>query len=140
MAPLALYDIDLIARSMAASEWQTFAALVEGRRIRAVCQRSLSLAAALFATPVPAFVTERFAAAREDEPSRVYVGGTLRPVDALWSDLMALPHWSARLGLLRQHVFPAPAYMRAAFGPAPAAALPLLYMKRLVRGVREWCA
>ncbi len=48
-----LYDIDLLARAMAASDWQQFVDLAADRKMVAVCRRSLEQTTKWFRTAVP---------------------------------------------------------------------------------------
>jgi hypothetical protein len=66
-------------------------------------------------------------------------GAVPRKVDVLRSDLEQLPSWAERLALVREHLFPPPAYMAARYGAGchwPL--LPLLYLDRIIRGATGW--
>ena len=67
-----------------------------------------------------------------------FLGGGLRQVDLLRGDLSTLVGWRARLGLLSGHLFPNVAYMRSRYPRWPAAALPVAYIHRIVRGIPKW--
>lgn len=134
---LLLWDIDRIARGLTTVDWERFVALAEAGGIRAVCLRGVDLAARLLDTPVPPEVRARLAAG-VDEPSARFVGGTIRRVDVLRSDMARLPGWKARLTLVREHLFPSPAYMAARYGVERSWLLPVLYVDRVLRGVGGW--
>jgi hypothetical protein len=68
------------------------------------------------------------------EPSAVLTHEGRGRVDDLLLDLKGA-RWRERVQLLREHVFPPAAYMRAAFGEGPLA---LAYTRRVLRGVRRW--
>lgn len=57
-----------------------------------------------------------------------------RSIDIWLSDLKALPHWRARLALLKGHAFPPAGYMLARAGCPSAWLLPWLYLERAIRG------
>jgi hypothetical protein len=132
-----LYDIDLLARRLGPREWEQAAALASEKRIRSVCLRGLRAAAAVFGTPVPSDVWEALTRPHAVEPTAVYLRGGLRRVDLLTSDLRALG-WKARLQLLREHLFPQPAYMMRSYGRTQRALLPALYLHRIACGAMEW--
>lgn len=55
----------------------------------------------------------------------------------LMDDLRALPAWSSRLRLLREHVFPSRAYMLLKYGTSRRTTLPMLYLRRFLRGAQK---
>ena len=62
-------------------------------------------------------------------------------VSSYWGgsdDLQALPNWGARVRLIREHVLPSAAYMRAKYGVRSNAALPALYVWRVLCGLPKW--
>jgi hypothetical protein len=135
-----LYDIDLLARAMTASDWRRFVDLAADRRMVAVCRRSLEQTTKWFRTDVPDSVLQdpRFQAAANELSA-----GYLRPrrhVSVIASDVRALPTWGARWHLLREHFFPPAAYMRNVYAPASRSPLVFLYAHRLWRGARKWLA
>lgn len=133
-----LYDIHLLANGMDRQAGEQFAALAAQKGVRAVCARGLTLAQQWFNTKVAGDVMETLAARDSAEPSEVYLGGHLRKVDMLRSDLKALGGWSARWQLLREHLFPPPAYMRERYAVSSSLLLPALYAHRVVRGAWKW--
>lgn len=142
---LLLCDIDRLVRRFTDDEWECLAARAESARLRAVCCRGLDLAARLLDSPFPSVVRARLEvggeAGGDDEPTAAYVGGAVtRKVDVLRSDLAQMPSWRARLGLVREHLFPSPAYMSARYGMTRVSPvlLPVLYLDRMVRGVTGW--
>ena len=68
------------------------------------------------------------------EPSAVLTHEDRGKVDDLLLDLRGAG-WRERAQLIREHVFPPAAYMRAVFGEGPLA---LAYTRRVLRGVRRW--
>ena len=71
--------------------------------------------------------------------SASFAGRRMRKLDVLISDLRALSGWPSRLRLLREHIFPPRAYMRAAYGTTTDGWLPVLYIWRVARGAAQWC-
>jgi hypothetical protein len=135
------YDIHLIASRFSAAEWEAFTALAIERQVSSVCRRSLELAIQSFTTPVPAGVLERLSApAGADDATAAYLSPSRRQIhDAVW-DFQALPTWTERLRLVRQHLFPPATYMRDVYAPASSAPLAFLYARRALRGARRWLA
>ncbi len=134
-----LYDVDRIARRLIDDEWRDFIALVRSRKVAAVCRRSLQRAAELFGTDVPAWVwTDLLSdAAPAIERTARYLDRRTH-VRVVLDDLRTLPKWSDRWRLVREHAFPPAAYMRGVYAPTSAAPLPVLYVRRLLRGGRKW--
>jgi hypothetical protein len=132
-----LYDIHLLATGMDERRARALAKLVADKRVGAVCARGLALAQQWFGTRLPAGLLEQLQAGG-DEACAAYLGGHLRRLDILLSDLKALPGWRGRWQLLREHVLPPASYMRASYGISNRALLPLLYVHRVARGVRRW--
>jgi hypothetical protein len=134
---LLLCDIDRIARRLSPAEWECVAGEATHAGVCAVCLRGLRLAATLLETPVPPAIAEKLAAAGEAEPSASFAVGPLRRVDILRSDLTALG-WRRGARLMREHVFPARAYMSARYRTDHALILPFLYARRLAGGLSAW--
>ncbi len=108
----------------------------------AVCLRSLRVAQACFGTPLTSFPEAASAlkepeaelAAREDVAG--YLTGPRRLVSQVCLDLRALG-WRARWRLAREHLLPAPGYVRAR-DSASRLTLPFLYAYRVWRGAPRW--
>jgi hypothetical protein len=135
-----LWDIHLLASGLSDPERALFTGLAEARSMRAVCARGLELASACFATPRAGDLVAalRPAAADPAEPSVRFLGGGLRQVDVLRGDLATLKGWRARVAMVGGHMFPNAAYMKSIYPRWPAAALPLAYLHRIVRGAPKW--
>ena len=135
-----LWDIHLLASSLSDDERTLFADLADQRSMRAVCARGLELAEARFATPcAPDLIaTLRQRAGSVDEPSARFLRGGTRQIDLLRFELATAGNWRARLALVSAHLFPNAAYVRAIYPRWPAAALPLAYLDRIVRGSPKW--
>ena len=136
-----LYDIHLLASAATRSEWQEFSTLAVDRGVAAVCCRSLERAAECFRTHLPGDVMDTLrigAATRADEPTVAYLLRDRRPVTGFLADARALPGWSARWQLTREHLFPPRQYMRDVYAPASCVPLPALYTWRIIRGALKW--
>jgi hypothetical protein len=133
-----LFDVHLLARAFTPRERDAFTALASARRMRAVCARTLSLALEAFDGLDVEWIAALSAPGAFNEPSAAFLGGGLRQVDILRADLAATPHWYQRVRLLREHLFPAAAYMRQRYPRWPAALLALAYVHRVLRGAPRW--
>jgi Uncharacterised nucleotidyltransferase len=141
-----LYDIHLLARGGDA-EPAAFAALASARGMREVCARGLTLAAEAFGGIDPQWIAALSAPSRRgasggpggnDEPSAAFLGGRLSLADILKANLAATPGWTARVRLVCQHLFPQRAFIYERYGTRQPAALPFLYVHRIVSGVPKW--
>jgi hypothetical protein len=135
-----LWDIHLLASRLSVDERASFVALATRASMRAVCARGLILACARFQTAGALELISALQLRQGEplEPSARFLVGNLRQVDLLRSDLSTLRGWQARVMLVGEHLFPSIAYMRSMYPRCPAAALPLAYAHRIVRGAPKW--
>ena len=136
-----LYDIHLLARGDNAAECSAFAALASARGMREVCARGLTLAAEAFGGIDPRWLTalsDSDGPGAPAEPSAAFLRGRLSLAAILRADLAATPRWRGRLRILREHLFPNRAFMYERYGARHRAALPVLYLLRIVGGVPKW--
>ena len=134
-----LYDVHLIASRFDEAAWTAIAALAAERAVAAVCLDSLERSARWFHTAIPSQLRTdaRFVGAERREQTAAYL--QLRPQGRrVLDDLRALPSWGDRLHLAREHLFPGPAYMRQVYAPSSRLPLPVLYARRIVRGMWGW--
>jgi len=136
-----IYDIHLLAERLTDNECERFIDLVTASKLTAVCAQGLARAADLFqgAGAIRVLADLRTHRPTTVEPSASFTAAKMRKLDVLVSDLRALGGWPSRLRLLREHIFPPRAYMRAAYGTTTDGWLPLLYVWRFVRGAAVWC-
>jgi hypothetical protein len=132
-----IVDIDRLARRLSADGWIALTALAQTRGMCAVCARGLTLARDWLGTPVPD-AAMRALGIHGHEKSAAYLQRGLRKVDVFASDLRSMRTWRARLGLVREHLFPPAEYLLTASGSRNRATLPFLYARRIVRGARAW--
>lgn len=136
-----IYDIHLLTESLLPAEVESFAALAVDRSVSAVCADGLAAAERWFHTRIPSGLLHGLSAnrsARAPEPSAIFLQPHGSRMDALWSDLRALPGWSHRFRLVYEHAFPSPSYMAGRYTVSNRAWLPALYLHRIVRGAWGW--
>ncbi|HEX6085660.1 MAG TPA: nucleotidyltransferase family protein [Thermoanaerobaculia bacterium] len=130
-----LVDITLLRTRMSREEHARFWRQAADARVVAICQRSIELANEwMWSGLQPAaseFLTEE--ELTRPEPSQAFLDPNLRYGDVMLANLRALP-WRARLQRVWQLAFPPRAFMHQTLGNG---ALPWLYVKRGVRGVRR---
>jgi hypothetical protein len=133
-----IYDVHLLASRLSEAEFENFAELAIAKHVSAVCAHQLDAARRWFGTRIPDAVVMKLDAVNACEPSAAYLRPDRRWSNELISSIRGLPRWSDRLRLMREVVFPGPAYMLKAYQLVPssiaAALLPLLYLHRLAAG------
>lgn len=133
-----LYDIDLLASLLSAAEFDRFVDLVITKNVTAIVAHELALARSLWGTSIPDSAISRLHASATPEPSATYLLPDRGWRHELASNVRGLPTWRARVRLLREVLFPSPAYMLRScgltMGICGAVLLPVLYLHRLVHG------
>jgi hypothetical protein len=132
-----IYDVHLLASRLSASDFDRFATLALAKQVAAICAHQLRLAAGSLGTRIPDAVLRHLDAAGRSEPSAAYLRPNRGWGSELVSNLQGLSSWRDRVRLLREVVFPDPAYVMKAYGvtsPVLAVLLPLLYAHRLATG------
>lgn len=132
-----LWDIHLLCRGMTDDDADLILAAAASHRVCSVIAHSLNLTCTRLGTVVPGALVPRLAAAGADEAAARFVGGDIRPIDVLRSDLTA-GSVHTNLQLLREHLFPSRAYMRRSYPRWPSVLLPIAYVHRACRGVPKW--
>jgi hypothetical protein len=135
-----LWDIHLLAGRLTGVQAETLLRRAAEKGMRAVLAHSLSVAASRFGTRGADVLLDRLAAGGAAEPSAAFIAARARQVDLLRTDLAAVGSARQRLRLLREHLFPGVAYMRAKYPAWPGPLLPLAYLYRIVRGAPKWFA
>jgi hypothetical protein len=136
-----LFDMRLLAASLSSSDWETVVRVSGRSGMSSVVANGLHAARHLVKAPVPADVLRRLdeAAPLVLEPDlRRYLEGRQSPVRVLLSDWRRLRGWPERATFLREHLLPVPAYMASRYQVRSRAALPFLYVHRLVTGCGRW--
>lgn len=132
-----LYDIHLLAGSLTAEERETLLERAGVRRLRSICASGLGIARLRYGTSHPEGWLDRLQPGHgEVEPTAAFLQHGRRRIDTLLSDLRAVGGWSRKVGLLREHLFPPAAYMRARYGHDTP--LLLAYAGRVMTGVGKW--
>ena len=133
-----LYDLKLLTSAFDREAWPALCDLSRAQGIAGICLDGLRAARRLLRSSLPTDVETTLAAAAPAERSNVYAEGTLSRRDVLLSDMRTLSTWSSRLRLLREHVFPSPAFIRQRYNSHSGWPLPALYLYRLVAGASRW--
>jgi len=129
-----LYDLRLLAGSLDGVSRARFARAASDGRYRAVAASALERAREAFPSPsIDAAIAALGRAPARDEPSAALTDPGRRPLGDFLLDLR-VAGWRRGATLVREHLFPPAAYMRAAFGPRP---LPLAYAARFARAIRR---
>ncbi len=126
-----LYDLHLLAEGLDEAGWAEFCHRAAACGLRAVCLDGLNRARDLLGTRIPAQAAGLLEAGAGEVAAAYLSGGRLRWLE---TDLRALPDWSGRLRLLREHAFPPGAYMLEKYGRHTPLWLPALYLHRGARG------
>jgi hypothetical protein len=133
------FDVHLLVNALSQAEAAEAAARIRAANLRAVTAAAVARAAGQFGTRVPSALAAVFdEAASHREPTAAFLQPGRRQIDLLASDLTAVSGWRARARLLREHLFPPAAYMRAKYGLRSVLWLPLAYAHRIVAGVPKW--
>jgi len=128
-----IYDLHLLARGLAADQWDELVALAADRGLAKVTLDGLRRSSALFGTALPAGPMEGLQAAAAGEAI------SLAAFYGRWR--LELENWRAlgglreRAGFLREHLFPSADYLLHRYGRRSRLWLPWLYLHRTLRGV-----
>lgn len=133
-----LYDIHLLAGAMAPGERTEFLDQACAKRLRSICGSGLARAQLQFGTQHPAGWLARLQTSGDDEaePTAAFLRQGLRRIDILKSDLRAVRGWAPKIRLIREHLFPPAAFVRARYGSDTP--LLLAYVDRILGGVGKW--
>ena len=118
-------------------DWRSFTKLASDRGVRAICRAGLESATEAYDTDVPASVFADLARGPE-EASAEFLRGGLREIDVQVSNFKHLHGWRAKLQLIRQNLFPEPAFMLESYKVQNPIWLPALYVHRILRGTPKW--
>jgi hypothetical protein len=139
-----LYDVHLLASCLDRSDWTHAVQLACQRGVATVCASGLRRAAQAFHTDIPVDVLSQLDAASQgagEAATAAYLVHRRRHVENVFADLRAVPTWTSRWRLVREHLFPPRQYMRDVYAPLNglrAVPLALLYVQRVVSGARKW--
>ena len=133
-----LYDLKLLSAALSAEGWGDLRRRAIECGVAGLCLDGLQQAKMRLGASLPAEIEAALIAAAPHESSRMYLAGPVRKRDVLVSDLSALGTWRARMQLVREHLVPAPAFMRKRYGTTARWLLPALYLHRVVTGAYRW--
>jgi hypothetical protein len=133
-----LYDIHVLVSVMAPAQREEFLDLARAKRLRSICASGLDSAQRRFATQHPAGWLDRLKTGSDEpiEPTAVFLQHGVRRIDVLMSDLRAVGGWTRKMRLIREHLFPPAAYVRARYGRHTP--LVFAYVGRVLTGVGKW--
>jgi hypothetical protein len=131
-----LYDLHALADRMSAGEREEVARLAVSKGLAMLASEGLTITRDTFGTPLDDVIR----ALRESTHANPapMLPGRSRLAAVVGQDLQALNTWQARRCLLREHLFPAPAYIRGKYGVRSSMLLPALYAWRIVAGAPRW--
>jgi hypothetical protein len=136
------YDVWLLARALDRESVDAFCERARHAGVASVCAHELGEARGYFGDAgggaLSEDVTSALAAAGAAEPSRRFLAPGRTTLGDAVADFTALPDWSSRARLVREHLFPPRAFIAATYGTRHAAALPFLYAWRIVSGGVRW--
>ena len=133
-----LYDVRVLSQVLGEADWERLLALAHTKGLSAVVVHELERAEEALGTCVAEAIRRRLHAAAGSEARPPLLTGPQPLVALLRSDLAALPTWTARVQLVREHLFPPVAYMRQIHPGCPGVLLPAAYALRIVRGAPRW--
>jgi len=107
-----LYDIHLIAQSLAAPEWESLLIKAKHKKLCALGLDGLEKAKQYFKTPIPTHVLTSLEAAKSQlEPSAIFLHRDLSYWQVLISDVKAIPTYSGKFSFLLETAFPSASYI-----------------------------
>jgi hypothetical protein len=137
-------DVALIARRLSVDDAEAFRAHVRTLGVSALVAQALRHAQMLVVPDTVPLLREALidamAADGAHDGSRAWLDPNRDQLQDAWDDLRALPEWSDRYRLMREHLVPPASFMRAKYPTMPAVALPLLYAHRMTIGSVKWMA
>jgi putative nucleotidyltransferase-like protein len=133
-----IYDLHVLAGALTGDEERRFEELARARGLRSIACDGLQLAAGLLGGAAADRLARSLAVrlSETDEVAPIAAGSS--ETDLLRLDLRALATWRERGRLVREHLFPAPGYMRGKYGVESTLLLPALYAWRVVAGAPRW--
>lgn len=133
-----IYDIHLLASGLTDAEVRQVEDLAAGRGLGPIAGEGLTLAGACFGSRAVESLARAIGGHSGDDAAAELIPGRWGQADIVRHDLAALPTWKARGRLIREHLFPAPSYIRGKYGVRSNLLLPALYAWRVVAGAPRW--
>lgn len=128
-----LYDIHLLANQFDAAAWDKFLQEAQQKNLCAICLDGLQQTQQQLKTNLPERLLQQLHDHAQNEtitPQSINKNWKYQ-----WMDIRSLPTWQSRLRLLREHLFPSPAYMLKKYHSDNKFLLPYFYMKRVALGI-----
>jgi len=132
-----LWDIHLLAQVLDTAAWTRVLALADQKQLSGVIARGLECAKLAFGDAGCEEAILQLTRAARAEPAPPLLSSR-SVLDVALGDAAALPTWTAKCELWRQHLFPPRWYMSARYPQCPSALLPLTYLYRIGRGAPKW--
>ena len=128
-----LYDIHLLASRLTANEWDDLLAMCRTRNICGICLDGLKMAQNIFLTRMP---TRAMRILRKyTQGDKISIRITRSKVMMDLANLGYLHGIRKRCRFVKEHLFPAPAYIFAKYKTDHILLLPYLYIRRLIAGI-----
>jgi hypothetical protein len=133
-----LYDIRLLAAAMTQQEQAEFLEQARARRLRSICASGFAAAERQLGGEGLRDVLDGLRSGEGDaaDPGAAFLRQDFRRIDILLSDLRAVRGWTRKVRLIREHLFPPPAFIRARYGSRTP--LVLGYVDRILGGIGKW--
>jgi len=128
-----LYDIHLLSEALSTNDWELLVNKAKEKRLCAITLNALQRCEQVLGSKIPTNVVQDLAL-QQKEPSRIFLRSDLPEWRYFVNDVQALSSPSAKLGLLRETLFPSTDYIRQQMDTNSAT---LGYCKRLMRGLKR---
>ena len=133
-----IYDLHVLLSGLTEGERQQMEDLASSRGLSQIACDGLALTRDWFATPGADRIIDRLRRRPVHSEDVPVIHSASSQTDLLRLDLRALPTWGQRRRLIREHLFPAPRYMREKYGIRSNFLLPVFYAWRVVAGAPRW--
>jgi hypothetical protein len=133
-----IYDLHVLLCGLTEEERQQVEDIAGARGLSQIAREGLALTRDWFATPAADRIIDALRRRPAHPEDVAVIRGASSHTDLLRLDLRALPTWGQRRRLIREHLFPAPRYMREKYGIRSNFLLPVFYAWRVVAGAPRW--
>ncbi len=130
-----LNDINLLANTLSANEWQSLLEKASSKQISAITLDALALCVELFNTSFPHEIKDKLLElSQQKELSQIFLKRNLPEWKYFYYEIKALKNWNTRLLLINENIFPSPSYVRQQMQTKSTI---LAYIKRFWRGLKR---
>jgi hypothetical protein len=133
-----LYDIHLLVSKLDDRQRQSAIARARSCHLNTVCHIGLMMAQEAFGGVDPSFLEAFNTHEDSDAIAPAFLSPESHQMSLIHQDWRELKGVRPRLRLMRQHLFPPAAYIRAIYPRVPRLLLPLAYALRVLRGAPRW--